>query len=1558
MDQEKITMKNKIIRKFAMIILPAVFLGGVSCGNNSKYDVSFSYRGLIDNEYRVNAGKVIPLTINQSIETDGDISSDGNFFYYSSNADGGNYDIYLRSMSDITTVRITSHPSKDVSPVISPDGKRLAFVSFRDDPEGDIYVIKLKAGDLLAKAAKGEEVASLDRDAVDLTIEKNQDSGIITNIRDSNPCWSPDGDTIAWSSSRSGEGAIWLMNRNGGSKKKISQKDGYYPSFSPDGKKIIYISYSENKYGDLYSVDVDSGRSERLTSDIAIKLYPVYCGSIDRIIYSSIEEDTNNNGTLDLQDKSVIRFIDRVRKLTYPLTKRSDTSFNAKWTPALKTNEYNAAIVYTDMEGENININVIPETGIIPVRENARFQYDLCETYVNELEDTVKYAMSLEAVFYYFGSRNDNSSRAYADRALKDAAIFYKNSGDKSRYDYITHFLDTRIKQNDLYASCVLDLVNGNLERVNRLLSALEKDEKQIFFAPFTMEDIADQLSSSGKKDEAASIYNEIISRHPKFERRMEVSKKISLCTDNLKKGILSESTVQILGSGTTTQKITVTNNLLNQFSKKDYSQAESRQYMNNISSLKEKYTADKKISSILNFASGSIYNDTGDTEHAVKDFTRAITLSNPSDLTYYMANIKLGEIERKLKNSDAAEKYYSAGIAKYSRRFKTENFRDIILWLINYYEQKGEELRSKGKYRDATVIYEKYINIATMVHNRGILPDIYSEYAPRAHVLYIDAYLKANGDSSIDTLEAAYKLKLPVLKMNFDRAAIYAYAYIFTNKAMLLYSNTSILPVKSKSEVFDNLSMANRYTDWALFYDDTFIEPYLLKSWIYQFIDLQRKEYGDDIESSIGSLFPQRMWEKNIPLLEKALDVNNEKIHPENEGNIHLNMGNSYYLLVNYPRALYHYRLAQKYKKSFGSDIENVLFHFHYGYTLWQDGEIKEAREEISRAYDIYSRLSGGSAVKYKQQILILYRYFALFSRYDEKYDEAISWYKKILRHADDTGLEIDRARYLQEIAYCYKETGDFKTAKTYIDQADRLLKDYPDDTRKYYLKLTIFGLGPFPVWNMGPDTAVVGENKIFYPLDTWNKKLLSISMLEDMALKNGDNAKAIDYLKGKIELLKESGASVSVETKIISLNNLGYYYFISGNPGEAEKYFKDAGDLAAEKNNREAMFQSITNLASLYALMIEDNYDKKRNWISDIEKFLGKIEKYRSDYYNLTLAQEREKLESSSKAKQEEVTKEQLDELKSRVESETSDIYYRLDTSIAIMEYYHAGLLYSAETPSGSGKQPYDFYTHNREIYDLYADALKKFESSIPAAEGQKNIELKVKLLMNAAACYQKTGDFEKAYVALIDAKNLSDQYRLGWTGINAYYSLGMFLADYGREVESGDYRSLAEKNISTAVSRIAEHPLLYSSRPGKIRIIYNGYSEFLAQAGRGQSSAGINERLARIEKIISVTINDSALSDENDRNIYLSYVAEITRLKEIREKRSSLLISGIDPVSPEIQALNKQEKSQEEKLSRLLKEIKNKKSTLAPYVELTQSEFIIPGFGKDSISTARLN
>lgn len=105
----------------------------------------------------------------------------------------------------------------------SPDGKELAYCAFRDHGRGmevDIYTIP----------AGGGEERRLTRDA---------------GFNDG-PEYSPDGRHIWFISTRSGLMQCWRMNRDGSEQTQMTfrQRNNWFPHVSPDGKKVVYLSYS------------------------------------------------------------------------------------------------------------------------------------------------------------------------------------------------------------------------------------------------------------------------------------------------------------------------------------------------------------------------------------------------------------------------------------------------------------------------------------------------------------------------------------------------------------------------------------------------------------------------------------------------------------------------------------------------------------------------------------------------------------------------------------------------------------------------------------------------------------------------------------------------------------------------------------------------------------------------------------------------------------------------------------------------------------------------------------------------------------------------------------------------------------------------------------------------------------------------------------------------------------------------------------------------------------------------------------------------------------------
>jgi Tol biopolymer transport system component len=111
-----------------------------------------------------------------------DVSPDGEWLYYDSDR-SGNPDLWRQRVNGGTPEQLTTDPAGDFSPVVSPDGRELAFHSTRNGSNNrDVFVMPAAGGP-----------------AVQVSHGPGDDRF---------PQWSPDGRTLAWSDSFDPDGTL------------------------------------------------------------------------------------------------------------------------------------------------------------------------------------------------------------------------------------------------------------------------------------------------------------------------------------------------------------------------------------------------------------------------------------------------------------------------------------------------------------------------------------------------------------------------------------------------------------------------------------------------------------------------------------------------------------------------------------------------------------------------------------------------------------------------------------------------------------------------------------------------------------------------------------------------------------------------------------------------------------------------------------------------------------------------------------------------------------------------------------------------------------------------------------------------------------------------------------------------------------------------------------------------------------------------------------------------------------------------------------------------------
>jgi Tol biopolymer transport system component len=176
----------------------------------------------------------------------------------------GSLDIWVMASDGSRSTNLTDNEAQDRSPAWSSDGRWIAFASVRDALYWEVYVMASDGSD--ARRLTWWEDAS-----------------------DWSPSWSPDGTRLAFASKRDGNWEIYVMDRDGGNLVRLTDHpaDDTNPAWSPDGGRIAFES-TRAGYTDLYVMSVTGGEAMNLTDlTWATDLGPTWSPDGGRIAFYS-----------------------------------------------------------------------------------------------------------------------------------------------------------------------------------------------------------------------------------------------------------------------------------------------------------------------------------------------------------------------------------------------------------------------------------------------------------------------------------------------------------------------------------------------------------------------------------------------------------------------------------------------------------------------------------------------------------------------------------------------------------------------------------------------------------------------------------------------------------------------------------------------------------------------------------------------------------------------------------------------------------------------------------------------------------------------------------------------------------------------------------------------------------------------------------------------------------------------------------------------------------------------------------------------------------------------
>jgi TolB protein len=310
--------KDIVYKDWRVLKAEALVIGSVRALANGQYEVQFFLFDVFkENQlagYRYTVGADLLRTVAHQISDvvyekltgePGAFNTRIAYVTHEAAPGGGAYKLQVADSDGANPIAIVKSPEPLMSPAWSPDGKRLAYVSFLDGKRSKLYVqgVADRKVELIAdfRGINSAPAWSPDGTRLALTLSKDGNAEIYVlrldthELRrltshpaiDTEPAWSPDSRQIVFTSDRAGRPQIYRMSAEGGEAERLTFEGDYNAraSYASDGKTLTLVSGDQRQFR-IATLQLDKLTLQVLT-DTTLDESPTFAPNGRLILYAT-----------------------------------------------------------------------------------------------------------------------------------------------------------------------------------------------------------------------------------------------------------------------------------------------------------------------------------------------------------------------------------------------------------------------------------------------------------------------------------------------------------------------------------------------------------------------------------------------------------------------------------------------------------------------------------------------------------------------------------------------------------------------------------------------------------------------------------------------------------------------------------------------------------------------------------------------------------------------------------------------------------------------------------------------------------------------------------------------------------------------------------------------------------------------------------------------------------------------------------------------------------------------------------------------------------------------